>query len=202
MYISTRSTAAEERIVRVCTKRDRSRRNDSGHYGLARSTQTARVGDDWRMLIRESGALLKVMLAAAGENLGAVGASDPPAIWQVFERFARIPVDDARPADEDGDGLLAQFGTFDFRGPQEFSTDLTRQFIERDDDDGAMWQLSCTLFWDPTPDTAALGRGELWSFEFATADTFFARASALPGWSWALAGSRPPRAAEVALDRV
>lgn len=39
-------------------------------------------------------------------------------LLNVFTRFARIPTEDAAPAEEDGDGILAQFGTYDFRGPR------------------------------------------------------------------------------------
>jgi len=53
--------------------------------------------------------------------------ADP--LLDVLAEFARIPAEDTAPAEEDGDGLLAQFGTYDFRGTREFQVDLTRQFI-------------------------------------------------------------------------
>lgn len=153
------------------------------------------------MLIRESDNHLRAMLADGGVNLQSVTASDPSAILELFERFTRIPVDDAAPAEEDGDALLAQFGTFNFRGNPEFSTELTRQLIEAGEDDGAIWQLSCTLYWEATSETDALASGELWSFGLAI-DTFFARTSQLPGWSWALGNTQAPRDAVVGLEQV
>jgi hypothetical protein len=72
-------------------------------------------------------------------------------------------VDDAASPEVDGDGVLAQFGTFDFDGVRELWAGLTRQFIEADDAD-VMWQLRCTFRWTPGAETEALGSGDLWSF--------------------------------------
>jgi hypothetical protein len=94
---------------------------------------------------------------------------NPEAVVKTFQSFAAIPVSDCAPIDEDGDGVLAQFGTYGLRGTQEFSVDLSRQLIEAGDD-GPTWQLSCTLYWDSTPDTTALGSGSLWSFDISPED--------------------------------
>jgi hypothetical protein len=120
----------------------------------------------------------------------AVGA-DVLATVEVYRQCAAVPVDDAAASDNDGDGILAQFGTVDFHGMPEFSVDLTRQFIEADDED-AMWQLRCTFHWTPSAETEALGSGYLWSFDMPL-DDFFAAAVALPGWAWALAGGQAPQ---------
>lgn len=53
-----------------------------------------------------------------------------------------------------------------------------------------MWQLSCTLRWDPTEESDALPSGNVWSFDKSW-DEFFAEAMALPGWDWALKTLRP-----------
>jgi hypothetical protein len=157
--------------------------------------------DDRFMLIRDSRACLVEMLADGGVTPGAVTGAGAPALVEVYRRFAAIPADDSVPADQDGDGILAQFGTHDFRGAREFSADFTRQFIGPAEEDAPMWQLSCTLYWDSSPQTDALGSGCLRSFGMAPA-AFFAEAVALPGWAWALDGSPAPRALEVTLELV
>ena len=153
------------------------------------------------MLIREAGARLVSMLADGGVTPGAVTAADVHTIVEVYRRFAAIPADDAAPAGEDGDGVLAQFGTYDFRGAREFLADLTRQFLESGDDDAPMWQLSCTLHWDPSPETEALASGDLWSFGM-TLDAFFDEAFALPGWAWALGSSHAPQDLVITLEQI
>lgn len=152
------------------------------------------------MLIRDARARLAGMLADGGVPPDAVTAAGVSAIVGVYRRFAAIPADDAAPAGEDGDGILAQFGTHGFRGAREFSADLTRQFLEPGDEDAPMWQLSCTLYWDPSPETGALASGHVWSFGMAL-PAFFAEAAALPGWAWALNGSQAPRDLVITLER-
>jgi hypothetical protein len=143
------------------------------------------------MLIREAETDLLTMLADVGVASGPITSGDVGTIVEVFRRFAAIP------ADEHGDGVLAQFGTYTFRGSPEFDTDLTRQFIGRREQDPPLWQLSCTIHWDPTPETAALAQGNLWSFGMSL-DDFFAQADALPGWVWALSGTATPRVSTAA----
>lgn len=94
--------------------------------------------------------------------------------------------------EEDGDAVFAQFGTHDFRGVPEFSADLTRQLLAAGEAGSRMWQLSCTLHWDPNRETNALASGHLWSFGM-TLEEFFGQVAALPGWAWALTGSQAPR---------
>lgn len=155
--------------------------------------------DNQGMLIRESKAQLEQMLAVTGAD-ERMDARNPGVVMNVFERFAVMPVYDCIPGDEDGDGVLAQFGTYGVRGIQEFNVDLTRQFIEADDD-AQTWQLSCTFYWDPTPETVAMGSGSLWSFDFALED-FFRNAALLPGWEWALGTNEQPKSLEITLDQV
>lgn len=112
-------------------------------------------------------------------------------VVDVFSRFARMPVTDAAPASEDGDGLLAEFGTYkvdDHDG--EFQVSLTRQYIESRED-AHMWQLSCSMYWANTPETASLGAGEVWSFGLDLRG-FFAQMRRLPGWDWALRTPEAP----------
>jgi len=153
------------------------------------------------MLIREAEAGLLTMLADAGVAAGPIRSGDVGTIVEVFRRFAAIPADDAAPADEDGDGVLAQFGTYTFRGTPEFDTGLTRQFVGQREQDPSLWQLSCTVHWDPTPETADLAPGNLWSFGMSL-DDFFAQATALPGWALAFKGAATPRDVEISFEEV
>ncbi|MEV6270916.1 hypothetical protein AB0L64_27385 [Kribbella sp. NPDC051936] len=153
------------------------------------------------MLIRDAEADLLTMLADGGVTSGPIRSGDVATVVEVFRRFAAIPADDAAPADEDGDGVLAQFGTYTFRDTPEFDTDLTRQFVGQLQEDPPLWQLSCTIHWDPTPETAALAQGNLWSFGVSL-DDFFAQAAALPGWAWALGGRASPRDLEICFEEV
>ncbi|MEV7606069.1 hypothetical protein AB0N65_11575 [Paenarthrobacter sp. NPDC089322] len=149
------------------------------------------------MLIREAKDRLEQMLAnidvVEGSNTVSLGA-----VMKAFQSFAAVSASDCAPVDEDGDGILAQFGTYGLRGTQEFSVNLSRQFIETGDD-GSIWQLSCTFYWDPTPDTTALGSGSLWSFDTSPED-FFRDAALLAGWKWALGTNQRPISLDVTFD--
>ena len=142
------------------------------------------------MLIEDSEGILLALLADAGVTPGRLAPDQIRAVVEVFSRFVLIPVEDAASADQDGDGALAQCGTFKFRGPREFEADLTRQFIEVADQDPEMWQLHCTLRWDPNEETDALRSGNVWSFG-SSWDEFFTEAMELPGWDWALKTLQP-----------
>ena len=153
------------------------------------------------MLIHETRMLLASMLADAGVRPAVMSASDVRMTVEVFRRFAVVPVDEAAPPEEDGDGVLAQFGTFDVRGQREFLVDLTRQFTDAGDADAPTWQLSCTLYWTPRAETEVLASGHLWSFG-TTLDEFFAEAVVLPGWAWALASKQAPRDLAITLEKI
>jgi hypothetical protein len=152
------------------------------------------------MQIRDARAHLVAMLSQGGVTPGAITSTDLRTVVDVYRRFARIRTDDAAPAAEDGDGVLAQFGMYSFRGSNEFSVELTRQFIESGD--GArLWQLNCTIYYAPSTANGAMASGALWSFGM-TLDEFFDHAAALAGWAWALAGSEEPRELVVAFSEV
>lgn len=153
------------------------------------------------MRIGETRTCLLSMLAEAGIAPGVVGVDCISTVVAIFRNFATISVEDAVPASEDGDGVLAQFGTYDFRGRREFSTDLTRQFIEVGDEDAPMWQLSCAFHWESNAATDSLSSGNLWSFG-TPLERFFDEALALPGWAWALASPPSPRDLTIVLDQV
>jgi hypothetical protein len=153
------------------------------------------------MLIGDTEVVLASMLDGAGVNRRTMGPVDVRKTVEVFRLFAALPVDEVAPPEEDGDGVLAQFGTYDFRGQPEFSADLTRQLIEAGDVDAPMWQLSCRLYWATSTETESLASGHLWSFG-RTLDEFFDEVVALPGWAWALDGRRAPVDMEVSLTEV
>jgi hypothetical protein len=153
------------------------------------------------MLIRAAKALLKSMLDDAGVNPSALTSADVRKVFGTFRRFATYPVEEVAPPDEDGDAVLAQFGTFDFRGGREFSADLTRQFAEAGVEHASTWQLSCTLYWSPSVATDILASGHLWSFG-KTLDEFFTDAVVLPGWAWALDGVQAPQDLAITLDEI
>ncbi|GAB1644101.1 hypothetical protein [Krasilnikovia sp. MM14-A1259] len=144
------------------------------------------------MLILATRDALVSMLADAGVNPDAMTPAAVRTTVEVFRGFAALPVEGVLPPEEDGDGVLAQFGTYDFRGRPEFSADLTRQFAGAGGVDAPVWQLSCTLYWAAHAATEGLGCGHLWSFG-KTLDEFFAEAGALPGWAWALDSPEAPQ---------
>ncbi|GGR02127.1 hypothetical protein GCM10010168_18480 [Actinoplanes ianthinogenes] len=152
------------------------------------------------MMIRAVEERLVSMLGEAGVSPGAMTAAAVRTVVDVFQRFAALPVDDVERPEEEGDGVLAEFGTVDFRGRREFATVLTRQLIEPGDD-ASIWQLSCTLYWPSSVETEELGAGHLWSFG-RTLDDFFAQAAGLAGWAWALKNPSAPRDLVIALEEV
>jgi hypothetical protein len=59
--------------------------------------------------------------------------------------------------------LLFQWGTFDWGEGPRFELDITRQFIEDDEqDDDAISQLCLTFRFEPTAERDALGDGNRW----------------------------------------
>ena len=167
---------------------------------LSLSVDLAPGSHDRFMQIRDARAHLVAMLSQGGVTPGAITSTDVSTVVDVYRRFARIPTDDAAPAADDGDGVLAQFGTYSFRGYNEFSVDLTRQFMQSGND-ARLWQLECTVYYAPSMANRALASGELWSFGM-TLDEFFDHAAALPGWAWSLAGAEEPRKLVVAFSEV
>jgi hypothetical protein len=103
--------------------------------------------------------------------------------WSVYQQFAAEPVEDAEPREEDGDGILAQYGVYDWGQGEWYELDLTRQFTFADEDGeySHMAQLQCTFRFAPTPELEAITPQNLWSFEMSL-DDFFAQALAMPGF--------------------
>lgn len=76
-------------------------------------------------------------------------------------------------ADEEGDMLLFQWGTYDWGDGKTFQVEFTRQFIEPgDEDEEGMSQLSLTLRYSPTDALHELGSGDHWCESPAEAEAF------------------------------
>ncbi|MEV8398434.1 hypothetical protein [Streptomyces niveus] len=92
------------------------------------------------------------------------------AAWRAFIRFGRQRF--ATAPTPDSDGLLFQYGTYDFSGRPMFTVDLTRQF-DISDDDGEhdrYVQVHCELRYECEPALDALGDFNSWFFHDADAD--------------------------------
>jgi hypothetical protein len=126
---------------------------------------------------------LRELLRQAGVNIERPSAADVDRAWAVMRQFAAETVDDAEPREADGDGILAQYGTYAWDGPAHFELDMTRQFSFADEDGeySHMTQLQCTFQFAVTDELRALGADNLWSFDLPL-DSFFEQALAMPGF--------------------
>jgi hypothetical protein len=139
---------------------------------------------------------LRELLAQAGVDIEHPMAEDVERTWAVYRHFADEPVEDAEPREEEGDGILAQYGTYSW-SPGRFEVDLTRQLAFTDEDGGYdhMAQLNCTFRFELTDALKAVPSADLWSFGLDL-DAFFAQVLALPGF----AGVRGLRPVELDID--
>jgi hypothetical protein len=124
---------------------------------------------------------LLALLAQAGVDLEQPTAADVARTWAVMRAFAAEPVDDAEPAAEDGDGILAQYGVYEWeqRG-EHFELDMTRQFTARGS--GAVTQLHCTFRYASSVELRGFGEASMWSFGMEL-DDFFDEALRMPGFA-------------------
>jgi len=134
--------------------------------------------------VRSAEKELKKMLRDAG-----LDASRPDVLgtWEVFKRFASLPVEGHGPAPED-DLFLFQWGTHDWgdeRG-EHFEVDFLRQFTlySRRGDYDHMEQLHCTFSLNPTPGLRTVGGGEEWSGP--SLDHWFAKVEEHPSFKAAV----------------
>jgi hypothetical protein len=118
------------------------------------------------MTVRQAGERLRSLLRKRGVQVG-YGRSrrGVRAAWRAFQDFAATPV---RNSDLDGDrlddGMLYEYGAFDFGAPwrKTFELSWTRQFTTRDED---IWQVQFTIhlraraFGVPAPERT------LWSWD-------------------------------------
>lgn len=115
------------------------------------------------------------------------------AAWEAFKAYGREVFG------LDGVGLLFQAGTYDFDGQARFHFDPVCQFEGTGPDGDFLEQLHCRL--TCAPDGALAGvQDELWSFDFPSADAFFAAVEALPAFRAAVA--RDDYAVSVVHERV
>jgi hypothetical protein len=100
-------------------------------------------------------------------HLGALDALNAATDFYLDQRFEDVEVT------SDGDALLFQWGTYDWGKGPSFQYDVTRQTIagsSAEDDD--IWQLSLTLHYAPSAQTADLGSGDAWCWTPADITTF------------------------------
>ena len=102
------------------------------------------------------------LIKTAGADISDLTPAQGMALMLDFYRDVRvIPYE----PDNDSDMLLFQWGTYDFFGDGEmFQLDMTRQFIETEDDEdqGVMSQLSFTFHFVPTADLESVKSGDRW----------------------------------------
>jgi hypothetical protein len=97
----------------------------------------------------------------------------------------------------DGDMLLYQWGTYDWGSGQFFQFNITRQFIENDDeDDHTIMQLSLTFKFAPTDALRELTNGNRWCHSPDNLEEF--RTFILSSPAFATVGQH--RAASVSLE--
>src|SRR3954469_16671889 len=105
---------------------------------------------------------LREMVIEAGVDVGRPGLEDVDRTWDVFRRFALEPADDvASEAEEYADGILAQYGVYDWSESQQnefFELDMTRQFAVPAPGQPDVRQVNCTFRFKPTDRLRALGK--------------------------------------------
>lgn len=127
---------------------------------------------------------LKALIAEAGVDAANPQPADVDRVWDVMRRFAAEPVHDIAPLEEESDGILAQYGTYDWGEGEHFEIEFVRQFAFNDGDGeyDYMSQLHCQFLFEPTHELRALGADDLWSFDLALGE-FFDQALAMRGFS-------------------
>jgi hypothetical protein len=137
------------------------------------------------------------------DAFGAREAMDLVLDWYASERFV-----DAYPLTESGDGVLIQWGAYDFGVPASFQFDVTRQFTTAEgwwarllrirSEDVALWQVRLTLHYGVEAATEGV-EGNLWIFDPAEADA--ARAHVIERGILDLLDGRQPLRVETAFDQ-
>jgi hypothetical protein len=139
-------------------------------------------------------------------GLGVSGLTAEQAVEGAIAFFESVRFDDVEAEERDGDMLLFQWGTYDWRDGAglSFQFDLARQFIiagsDPEDDDDAMWQLHLTLHYAPSEATAAVGAGCRWCHRVADAGPFGTFIRSTP--AMAVAAGAPPDRVEIGFDQV
>ena len=111
------------------------------------------------MLAKDALAEFRQLLARRCVDLLGVGPRQ--AVEAMSDFFRDVEASDCD-SGADGDMLLFQWGTYDRGKGHYFELDITRQLIPQGGHDDAIWQLSLTLKFPPTPERSGLGVGNRW----------------------------------------
>lgn len=115
-----------------------------------------------------------------------------------FAFFESTRADDALAVTDEsfGDALLFQWGTREALSPyyaECYYFDLTRQFIsQQGQDDDEMFQLTCQLQYELTPQLRAIQSGNCWCSNLVALPDFKASAFSHPALA-AVKGQHPPK---------
>jgi hypothetical protein len=103
-------------------------------------------------------------------ELQSLASPDVEAAWCAFLRFGRRRFD--TPVSPDADGLLFQYGTHAFDGPETFVVDLTRQFevADSDGDHDHYLQVHCELRCGSASELQELQSFDSWFFHDSDED--------------------------------
>jgi hypothetical protein len=126
------------------------------------------LGEDAITVHSVEATLVSLLAEAGDERLH----HRPARVWEVFKRFAVLPVSAVPPErldDRGGDLLLFEWGVYErpvldaLR--RVFLVNLVRQFsiLDEDDDYDRLEQLHCSVSLEPSPEFEQLGSGVLWS---------------------------------------
>src|SRR5436190_3539760 len=140
------------------------------------------------MTVKQAGERLRTLLRKRGVHVGyRRSRGGVQAAWRAFRDFAATPVRKSGLAgDSMDDGLLYEYGAFDFGAPwrKTFQLAWTRQFTTRDED---IWQVQFTIhlragaFGQPAPERT------LWSWDTTKEQSLAAQDRA---WKKAVAADR------------
>jgi hypothetical protein len=98
-------------------------------------------------------------LAQRGKPLEAL---DPPGGLSAMVSFYREVRADGLRFEHDEDMLLFQWGCYEQSDGVAFDLDMTRQLIFDEPEEGSIWQLHLSFYFDPTDELRALGSGNRW----------------------------------------
>ena len=132
------------------------------------------------MRIDDALACFERIAAAHGMSPGEPTAAQA---WNVFASFARVPFD--VPMGPDTDGLLYEYGVFQFTDAPQFTLSFVRQFeMLTDGEHDHYIQFHCDLLFEPTTELKALGAYNSWRFsgDAASVDTWLLQIRARPEW--------------------
>lgn len=99
------------------------------------------------------------ILQAIVDKLDKPGAAELVQVMLAFYRDHRV---DGVEIDGDGDMLLFQWGTYDWGEGKKFELDITRQFIDEDEECSEMIQLHMTLKFAVTDELEQIESGNEW----------------------------------------